>query len=376
MTKLEILRSYSNREVRDSWAALGSQEATLTTRIYLRDQIYLINEITSALNGCLVYCSQEFQQAYAGAVAWQNATLIDYNYGEISFQDSIISPNFVLLLTAEEVTAVTEPIDTTFIPYKQAAITSNTVSIPDDELEIILTDIGAPFINVDELEYNQQTIINTMIRPALEEYFKWFPKVLAMSYPMTTSNVVEYEFPTGAYDVVHVAVTQGIQNGASNILLRYFDEVVWSAQSPMLGHVGGRKAPRSLGQDWGSMMMDRAARQGMINYGTRVHHSVISHDGKKYVSAYCNKMGSLQIHYAMHTLDWNDVEYARKPELRELARANILRAFGSLRSQAKADIPGAVDYSEWIRRADEITTKVRDGWMELVKHSGIIRGSS
>jgi len=87
-------------------------------------------------------------------------------------------------------------------------------------------------------------------------------------------------------------------------------------------------------------------------------------------------MGSLQIHYAMHTLDWNDVEYARKPELRELARANILRAFGSLRSQAKADIPGAVDYSEWIRRADEITTKVRDGWMELVKHSGIIRGSS
>jgi len=377
MTKLEILRSYNPRRIRDSWAALGSLEATINTTIYVKDLIYKIVEPASALHGYLIFCTQEFNTAQLGPVQWQLAKLEDYNYGEISFTDGILSPNFVVLLTADELNAITEPVDTSFIPYKEALITSNSVLISESEFQTILTDLGAPFIKPDELEYSRQEIIDLMIKPALEEYFKWFPKVLILTYPITTSNVVEIEFPTGAYDVVHISVNQGLASGTSNVLLRYFDEVVWSAQSPMLGHVGGRKAPRTLTQDFGSMLLDRAVRQGMINYGTRIHHDVYTKaDGKKVLRAYSNKMGSLQVHFAMHTLNWDDVEFARRPEVRELARAYILRAFGSLRSQVKADIPGAVDYSSWITRADELRSKVIEEWKELVKYSGVIRGSA
>lgn len=375
MTKLEILRGYTARRVRDSWAAMGSQLATPGTTIYIKDLLYRVTDPASALNGFVVYCAQEFSAALSGPINWQLATLEDYNYGEISFASGIISPNFIVLLTAAEFDEIVDPVDSTFIPYKEEELNTSTVVISDIEYKTIMTDLGAPFIRDDELEYTRQEIADFMLKPALEEYFKWFPKVLIVNYPITTSNVIEQEFPTGAYEVVHVGVTQGITNGSSNILLRYFDEVVWTAQSPMLGHVGGRKAPRSLGQDFGSMMMDRAVRQGMINYGTRVHHDVYRKDGKRYLRAYSNKMGTMQVHYAMHTLDWEDVEYARRPELRELARAYILRAFGSLRSQAKADIPGAVDYSEWIRRAEDLQTKVISEWKQLVKYSGIIRGS-
>lgn len=375
MTKLEILRGYTARRVRDSWAAMGSQLATPGTTIYIKDLLYRVTDPASALNGFVVYCAQEFSAALSGPINWQLATLEDYNYGEISFASGIISPNFIVLLTATEFDEIVDPVDSTFIPYKEEELNSSTVVISDIEYKTIMTDLGAPFIRDDELEYTRQEIADFMLKPALEEYFKWFPKVLIVNYPITTSNVIEQEFPAGAYEVVHVGVTQGITNGSSNILLRYFDEVVWTAQSPMLGHVGGRKAPRSLGQDFGSMMMDRAVRQGMINYGTRVHHDVYRKDGKRYLRAYSNKMGTMQVHYAMHTLDWEDVEYARRPELRELARAYILRAFGSLRSQAKADIPGAVDYSEWIRRAEDLQTKVISEWKQLVKYSGIIRGS-
>ncbi len=375
MTKLEILRSYEHRRIRDSWAVMGSLLATPTTTIYVKDLLYRVADPASSLFGAIVYCSQEFSAAQMGVVNWQLATLEDYAYGEISFATGIISPNFILLLTGAEFDAITEAVDTSFVPYKEEELTSSTVSISESEFNTIMTDLGAPFIRVDELEYTQQEIIDLMIKPALEEYFKWFPKVFIVNYPITTSNVVEREFPEGAYDVVHVGVTQGITNGSSNILLRYFDEVVWTAQSPMLGHVGGRKAPRSLTQDFGSMMMDRAVRQGMINYGTRIHHDTYRKDGKRYVRAYSNKMGTMQIHFAMHTLDWEDVEYARKPEARELARAYILRAFGSLRSQAKADIPGAVDYSEWVQKSNDMRKNVIDEWKDLVKYSGIIRGS-
>ena len=44
MTKLEILRSYNPRRIRDSWAALGSLEATINTTIYVKDLIYKIVE--------------------------------------------------------------------------------------------------------------------------------------------------------------------------------------------------------------------------------------------------------------------------------------------------------------------------------------------
>ena len=372
MTKLEILRSYSATRKRDSWAAMGSLAVDNNTRTFLKDQLYVIAEPTSPLVGCMIFCAEEL----LGAQLWENAKLEDYAYGERTFNNNIISPNFVLLLTAAELAAVTDPVDTTFVPYQDILNTLGSVKIPDDELYTICTDLGVPFIRFEELEYTQQNILDMMVKPALQEYFKYFPKVEIVSYPLNTANVVEYEFPTGAYDVLHIGINQGITQGASsNILLRYFDEVVWNAQSPAMGNVGGTRAPHSRQIDFGSMMMDRAVRQGMINYATRIHHEIVNRNGKRFVKAYSNKAGSIQIHFALQTLDWNDTEFARRPELRELCRSNILRAFGSLRSQAKADIPGAIDYKEWVSEAKTIRESVLKDWQELVKTSGIIRGS-
>lgn len=372
MTKLEMLRSYSATRRRDAWAAMGSLAIDNTTRSFIKDQLYVVAEVNCPLFGCMLYCAEEL----LGAQLWENARLEDYTYGEITFNNNIVSPNFVLLLTAEELAAVTTPVDTAFVPYADILNTLGSVKIPEDELYTICTDLGVPFIRFDELEYTQQEILDMMIRPALQEYFKYFPKVEVVTYPNNSAGVVEYEFPTGAYDVMHIGINQGITQGASsNILLRYFDEVVWNAQSPSLGNVGGLTAPRTRMTDFGSMMMDRAVRQGMINYATRVHHDVITRNGKKFVRAYSNKSGSIQIHFAMQTLNWDDTEFARRPELRELCRANILRAFGSLRAQAKADIPGAVDYKEWLSEAKAIRETVLTDWKELVKTSGIIRGS-
>jgi len=372
MTKLEILKGYTPAQIRDSYVALGSLQATNAARMYSKDQIYRVAQPSSALDGYLLFCSEEL----IGIAAWDVATLTDYAYGEISFADGIISPNFTLLLTNDEFVSIVPPVDDSFIPFVDAIAASDTVQIPETELYTILTDIGVPFIQMSELEYSPAQINDLMIKPALEEYFKWFPKVEVQQYAVNTTAVQEWEFPTGAYDVVHIGINQGItQGGSSNILLRYFDEVVWSAQSPTMGHVGGRRSPRTNMGDFGAMMMDRAVRQGMINYSTRVHHTVISRGGKKYVSAYTNKSGSVQVHYAMRTLNWDDVEFARKPELRELARSYVLRAFGTLRSQAKSDIPGAVDYSNWVSTANDIKKNVIEEWKQLVKTSGIIRGS-
>lgn len=373
MTKLQILQQYSLRRIRDSWAALGSLQVVATSRIYNKEQIYQVNVVDSALHGALLFCKEE----YIGSdLAWSAATLLNSTYGEITFGNSIISPNFILLATAAELASVVEPVDETFIPFQQEFQLTSQVQISDEELKIILADVGVPFITFDELEYSRQTIVDLMVKPALQEYFKWFPKVEIFTYPISTTSVVEHEFPTGAYDVIHVGINQGLAQGStSNILLRYFDEVIWAVNSPYTGHLGGRNSPHTRTGDWGTMMMDKAVRQGMINYATRVHHRVITKDGKKYLSCYTNKLGHLQVHYAMQSLNWDEISFARLPEARQLASSYVLKNLGMLREQAKSDIPGTVDFSKWVDRADSIREKVISEWQEIVRYSGVIRGS-
>lgn len=377
-TKLQILQSYSNTRIRDSWQSLGGLQCTATTRFYIKDQIYQISDVTSPLNGSLVFCQQE----HAGIVTWSTVVIEDSDRGELTFADNIISPNFILLLLKADLDVIADPIDATWQPFTTAdveATSTQGVIIPDNELDIIMTDLGVPFISYDELEYSKADILDKMIKPAIEEYFKWFPKVEIVTYPGNTTALMEYEFPTNAYDVIHVGINQNItgMGGTTNTLLRYFDEVIWTAGSPAPGMYAGAgtSKPRSRMYDWGSMMMDRSVRQAMLNYGTRVHHTVVTRNGKKYVQLSTNKVGVAQVHFAIKSLDWADVEFARLPELRKLAQAKVLKAFASLRTQARADIPGAVDYSEWLTRAETYTREVTENWQNLVKFSGVLRGS-
>jgi len=373
MTKLEILQQYSLRRIRDSWAALGGLEVLSTSRIYNKEQMYRVHVAGSALDGALLYCKEEY---IGNDLPWAAAVIHDSHYGEISFGNKIVDPHFALLATAEELATITEAIDPTFIPFQAEFQSTADVQISDEEIRLILAEIGVPFISFDELEYSRQDIVNLMIKPALQEYFKWFPKVEIVTYPISTTSEAEHEFPTGAYDVLHVAVNQGLAQGSTtNILLRYFDEVVWSTNSPYTGHMGGRNTPHTRTSDWGAMMLDRAARQGMINYATRIHHRVISKNGKKYLACYTNKLGHLQVHYAMRSNDWSEISFARLPEARRLASAYALTSFGMLRSQAKSDIPGTVDYSKWVERGDALREKVISEWQEIVRYSGVIRGS-
>ena len=55
----DLLKSYSNRRIRDSWAALGSNTITSNTKIYNSNLIYKLNIDGVPLNGCLLFCKED-----------------------------------------------------------------------------------------------------------------------------------------------------------------------------------------------------------------------------------------------------------------------------------------------------------------------------
>jgi hypothetical protein len=384
VTKYEILSGYKaageSDRIRDSWANLGGALVTPTSRSFVKDMIYRVQLGSSNpdLEGALILCEAPLYSV--DPLDWGAAVLEDPELGFFSFSQGIITPHFRLLLTGTEVALITSPVDHAFVPYFE--METATINIPDEELELILTEVGVPFVLMEELEFPKHKIINNMIRPAFQSYFKNFPiiKVLKnQSISTTLGQRFEVEMPVGAYGVTRAMIIQGAYGSAGPV---GGNPLFWAAGGNGGGGVGGSLSPSSTSnrpgfanlQGFTTMALDRASRQGIINYSTRVQVMIERKNGKKYVTGTSNKAGVLEIHWAYASNDWDDIDYARQPEVRDLCTAKVLRALGMLRGQVKSDLPGTVDFAGFITRAKELEDKVITFW-ESIPRTVAIRGS-
>ena len=400
-TKFDILQSYKNQGmpecIRDTWLNLGEAYITAKSKTFIKDMVYKVSLGNDSgdddsgdaqpairngeLDGALVLCESSY---YAQELLdWKGAVVEDETAGLFSFMYGAITPHFRLLLTAEELAAITEPWDADFIPYTEVETAS--IIIPEEDLEMILLEAGVPFITMEELEFPRNKICNLMVKPAMQEYFKYFP--IVKPEVMTQSVAVagqqfEFEMPEGAYGATRAFVNQGYTGTTGNAMgnpLHFFanEVVTWgggAGWSPVR-HNGNKSPGFANLQGFGTMALDRAARQGIMNYAARFHFHIERRGRKKYLVGYANKAGAVEIHWAFQSNNWLDIDYQRMPEVRKLATAYVLRGLGMLRSQVKADIPGQLDFSGFISRAKELEDEVIGFWKEIPR-TAMIRGAS
>jgi len=397
-SKYDILRQYRDENkpelIRDTWMNLGGAIAGPQSRTFIKDMLYRINlsndsgdtdsgdvapATGSDLEGAIVIC----ESSYYGTepLDWHNAAIEDETDGFFSFAYGIITPYFRLLLTNEEVEAITEPWDPNFIPYTE--INTAEVIVPEQELELILLETGVPFLTLDELEFPRNKIVNLMVAPAMQDYFKFFPivrpEVMNQSVAVAGQEF-EFKMPEGAYGALRAFINQGYSGTTGNAMgnpLHFFanEVVTWgggAGWSP-LRHNQNRSPGFANLQGFGTMALDRAARQGIVNYAARFHFRIERRGRDKYLVGYANKAGAVEVHWAFASNNWMDIDYARQPEVRKLAAARALRALGMLRSQIKADIPGQVDYSGFITRAKELEDGVFEFWNNIPR-TAMVRG--
>jgi hypothetical protein len=392
-TKYEILKAYqiaSHPEyIRDTWLGLGGAVISSTSRTYIKDMVYRVDLATSSgdvpegaiLQGALILCEASLYNS--NPLDWSAVTVEDEDQGYVSFILGIISPHFRVLLTSAEVEAITVAPDPTFVPYSETL--TATIIIPDQELETILVEVGVPFVLLEELEFPRNKICNDIIQPAMQEYFKYFPIIrreTKYNSVAQAGQVFSIPLPEGAYGAVRVYVSQGTTNeagaAAGNPMHFFASEIAWwgggsnNNWSPTR-YGSGRSPGFSNLQGFGTMALDRAARQGILNYATRAEFHIERQGDQKMLVGYANRTGTLEIHWALASNDWSDVEYTRMPELRKLCTARVLRALGMLRGQVRSDIPGAINFDMFINRAKELEEEVLGFWKEIPKIA-VIRG--
>ena len=380
MTREEALRGYTPLERKATWIMMGSNRITDMTVVYNEGNLYKLDTY-SDYQDALIYCRKTINNVYV----WKSMHLIDENTGEITFGGDVISSEFTVVLTPEKFEELDDKIADRFIqggsftPF--AKIDSEArVNISEDDYDLCLECLGHPFIFESELEYTRSQISNLAIKPALQRYFKYFPKTVIKTYPVVPGKQGDEVFPDGAYDIIHFSLQQAGQgmNGASigNPLLYYWSETVPNAMSSGYGtyaNSGKSTLTNSSGLD--VYLNGRAMRQALTNYGRRVHvRKERMEDGKFHALFTSTTAGTAEIHYAVQTLDFNDVELARRPEVLKLCEAEIKLLFGNLRRQIKGEIPAMYDYGKWVEEANQTIKDVEENFQNIVKYSSVIRG--
>ncbi len=398
-SKLDILRSYrfSNpptlSNIRDAWQALGGITIKKSTRIYNEGMIYRIEAgdagyPNSALISCLVYCDKE----YIGNLNWNNATLIDSDYGEISFGNNIVSSHFYVVLTKKELSGLKDvPVNPNFIPFKELYEKNDSITISDEDYETIMSCMGVPFIREEELEFTREEICKLALRPALEIMFKWCPHTRPEIVNVTT-NVQNVDMPSDAYGVVGLSLQQA---GSANSNVT--NPLIWSTQiSPYLEIGQGMNdvsvfgSPLRSANRSNTLLLNNAAMQGLVNYRRRVHYegpyegSKITRDDEgnitniepyRYITIYSNIEGEFNVWWGIKSNSFGDVEFAQRDNAIKLCQAKVKQLFGNLRRQSKSDIPGQVDYNYLIEEGVREEQEVVEVLKKLTKASGVLRGS-
>ena len=299
-----------------------------------------------------------------------------------------MSPYFSVLLTSEEYLSIDQTSAEfinrclEYIPYEKINDTSSVV-ISDEDYSRCLTCLGYPFIEEDSLEYTRSQITDLAIRPALEEYFHWLPPLIETSVDVQTGNDgQEVDMPTEAYSCVGLSLQQYGGTIHGNILSPLFYGMEQSLYSGfnytnLSGTYHGGAAPRTSNSTLNSILGNRASAQALINYTRRVHYEgpYRRADNSRYIRVYSNTSGTFNIWWAKRSLDFNDVRYEDRRYVFDYIEANIKELFGYLRRQAKSDVPGRIDYNGWITEAEEKKKNIQEIYRQIVKGSGLLRGS-
>ena len=437
MTKKDYLRTKANPEERImTWKSLGNNIITDSTKIYLENQIYYVNIYLSELNGAWVYCNQTCTENIdwtAAKIFDINYGEISFGYNVVNPYFTLLLTNnevkdWINNNYPGAYSSVEEYINSSefssrynsFKPYKNYNL-QDKVTISEDDYRRIISVLGSPFIREDELEYTRDEICDLAIKPALEEYFHWIPATThiekeagnggdnnkwglvkikdeitgeekkvwkEIESSQNSDGSFDIDFPDDScYDVVGISLQQygGAMNGNMLSPIYYgMEQSLYSGLSytGLSGSYTGSKRPKTQTNSVANVITSRANAQALINYGRRVHfegpyeaNTNPHKTGMKWIRVWSNTQGVLNIWFARKTLNFNDVLHQHRTRVFDYSQACVKELFGNLRRQSKSDIPGLVDYKDWLSEAKETKEKIESEWKAMVKWAGVMRGS-
>ena len=384
MDEFRYLLDSSEEEILNTWYALGELTVNKNTKIYTKGSVVRVDASEgdglskAPLHNKIIYIQEDYRV--------DNKTKFIIHWDELSIDDvtgihaavqGIQLPYFGVLPAKWTGSFVK---DNNFIPYSNIEDNHATslkavggINISDDELETILTVIGFPFANFDDVEFSKEQIIKYMIRPAMQRYFTYRPIIKEEGYgSVGVGSEFLVEFPDNAYGCIPYYCVPGGMGKAGVSPMSPF--AFFGERNMAMGQVGtvsnrygaglryrNKMVPGYVGIDSNINMLDGLlASQGMLNVFRREKYSKVKIDGKLYARGFTTIGGNLNIKWLCWSNNWDDIDMDDlEPIARPMARSEVLKDFGMLRSLVKTDLAGQLDPSALKELRNEIEENLK-----------------
>jgi hypothetical protein len=229
------------------------------------------------------------------------------------------------------------------------------VLVPSSIMKRITSALGTPILDLKEdLLIDEEMIKELFIRPAMQLYFTYWPKILKQDYPITQQ--VQIPFPNN--NVYGIAQARVALNQNAN---------TWS-RSPFLNEVL-RKQVSSYGS-YGVQPGTR--RDPYITAGTLIKEqtealSYISlrkagvftiDTDERYLRGYSNVSGILVVSWAQYFWNWDKIRFEHVEDVIECCKMYALRYVGGIRSQSDPNTGATIDGASFLEEASRLEEKI------------------
>lgn len=238
------------------------------------------------------------------------------------------------------------------------------LTIPDNIYHRILTIIGYPIIEENDLGMTEDQIKDLLILPPMKSvYFAYFPKISRKSY--TVSSTFSVDFPDEyTFSIKDARINTRPYHGGGKVANPLINELnIRIRQSGSMGmNMWGTENDYGYSQ---VKVYESMERQAYIesDRATRIY---VNYDERK-LEGYTNTYGDLSVDWAQYSNDWTHVRFQHEEELIKLAQAYIAEYFGNLWGMDNANVPNELDGGDLLSKGEDLRQEVMEKWAARAK---------
>jgi hypothetical protein len=239
------------------------------------------------------------------------------------------------------------------------------ITITQDDLDMIKAGMAFPLI--EEVALNDEQIINFCVRPAMDEYYRWYP--VQVAFQENVESQFEIAFPDDmTYGVVDARLNnsgQDLQTG-SYTGNRILDILVLNNASRNSIY-GGSYGTR---YNWDGMNRARMQERnvGGMQLSNRTNTRVRVDRTDRKVKGFCNMPCVLTIIWAKRQYDFSVIRFEHYRDVVELSQAFIYRqladAVGIL---DMTELPVKINAQTLLEKANTKEKEIKDKWAAHTK---------
>jgi hypothetical protein len=229
------------------------------------------------------------------------------------------------------------------------------VVVPSSIMKRITASLGTPILELkDDLLIDEEMVKELFIRPAMQLYFTYWPKILKNEYPITTQ--VRIPFPND--NVYGIAQARVALNQNANAWSRspFLNEIL-RKQVSSYGSYGVQPGTRRDPYITAGILI-KEQTESLSYISLRKAGNFIVDPDERCLKGYSNVAGVLIVSWAQYFWDWNKIRFEHTEDVIKMCKVYALRFVGGIRSQSDPNTGVTIDGSSFLEEANKLEEEV------------------